>query len=30
LAKKIYKNRPYANREELKKDLNDKAFEQAI
>ncbi len=30
LAKKIYKNRPYTSREELKKDLNDKAFEQAI
>ncbi len=30
LAKKIYKNRPYASREELKKQMSDKTYEQAI
>ncbi len=30
LAKKIYKNRPYKTREDLKKILSDKAYEQAI
>ena len=29
-AKKIYKNRPYKNREELKKVLSDSVYEQAI
>lgn len=29
-AKKIYKNRPYASRAELKKQLSDKVFEQAV
>ena len=30
VAKKIYKNRPYKNREELKKVLSDAVYEQAI
>ncbi len=30
LAKKIYNNRPYKSREELKKQMNDKQYEQAI
>jgi len=30
LAKKIYKNRPYKNREQLKKVLSDSVYEQAI
>ncbi len=30
LAKKIYNNRPYASREELKKQMSDKTYEQAI
>lgn len=30
LAKKIYKNRPYRSREDLKKQLSEKAFEQAV
>ncbi len=29
-AKKIYKNRPYKSREDLKKQLSDKVYEQAI
>ena len=30
LAKKIYNNRPYKSREELKKQMSDKVYEQAI
>jgi len=30
VAKKIYKNRPYKNREQLKKVLSDSVYEQAI
>jgi hypothetical protein len=30
LAKKIYNNRPYKSREDLKKQMTEKTYEQAI